>query len=109
MDAFERKAVPENLYEELRKAIPEKEDATRNLSGALEQVDSAGEHLAAVASGSVGENEASIDVEEQPARRRRGEFAGLHAVVVGAASAASTCAAGSTARSSNSSSARLTP
>jgi transketolase len=38
MDAFEKKTVPANLYEELRKAIPEKDDATRNLSGALEQV-----------------------------------------------------------------------
>ena len=38
LDAFERKAVPANVYDELLKALPDKEDATRNLSGALEQV-----------------------------------------------------------------------
>jgi transketolase len=37
-DAFEKKAVPANLYEELLKALPEKDDATRNLSMAFEQV-----------------------------------------------------------------------
>jgi transketolase len=38
LDAFEAKAVPANLFEELLKALPEKDDATRNHSGALEQV-----------------------------------------------------------------------
>jgi len=38
LDAFEKRAVLANLYDELLKALPEKEDATRNLSNALEQV-----------------------------------------------------------------------
>ena len=38
LDAFEKKTVPAGLYDELLKALPEKEDATRNLSGAIEQV-----------------------------------------------------------------------
>ncbi len=38
LDAFEAKAVPANLYETLLAAIPEKDDATRNLSGVLENV-----------------------------------------------------------------------
>jgi transketolase len=38
LETFEKRAVPANLYEELLKALPEKEDATRNLSAALEQV-----------------------------------------------------------------------
>jgi transketolase len=38
LDAFERKAVPDNLYEQLLKSLPDKDDATRNISGALEQV-----------------------------------------------------------------------
>jgi transketolase len=37
-DAFEKKAVPANLYDTLLAALPDKEDATRNLSNALEQV-----------------------------------------------------------------------
>jgi len=38
LDAFERKLVPENLYDELLKSLPDKDDSTRNLSGALEQI-----------------------------------------------------------------------
>jgi transketolase len=38
LDSFERKEVPASLYDELLKALPEKEDATRNLSAAAEQV-----------------------------------------------------------------------
>ncbi len=38
LDAFEAKAVPANLYEELLKAAPDKDDATRNHSGAIQQV-----------------------------------------------------------------------
>ncbi len=38
LEAFEKRTVPANLYDELLKALPEKDDATRNLSGALEQV-----------------------------------------------------------------------
>jgi transketolase len=38
LDAFEKKAVPANLYDELLKALPPKEDATRNTSNALQQV-----------------------------------------------------------------------
>jgi transketolase len=38
LDAFEKRAIPANLYDELLKALPEKDDATRNLSAALEQV-----------------------------------------------------------------------
>jgi transketolase len=38
LDAFEKKTVPANLYDELLKALPEKEDATRNLSNAIQQV-----------------------------------------------------------------------
>ncbi len=38
LDAFEKRTVPANLYDELLKAIPEKDDATRNLSNAMEQV-----------------------------------------------------------------------
>ena len=38
LDAFEKKFVPAGLYEELLKAAPTKDDATRNLFGALEQV-----------------------------------------------------------------------
>jgi transketolase len=38
LDTFEKKAVPANLYDELLKALPEKDDATRNLSAAIEQV-----------------------------------------------------------------------
>jgi transketolase len=36
-DAFQKKSVPSDLYEQLLKALPEKEDATRSLSAALEQ------------------------------------------------------------------------
>jgi transketolase len=38
LDAFEAKTVPDGLFEELLKVLPEKDDATRNHSGALEQV-----------------------------------------------------------------------
>ncbi|HXN31868.1 MAG TPA: transketolase [Polyangiaceae bacterium] len=38
LDAFEKKSVPASLYDELLKAAPAKDDATRNLFGALEQV-----------------------------------------------------------------------
>jgi transketolase len=38
LDAFEKKVVPPSLYEELLRAMPEKDDATRNISGAFEQV-----------------------------------------------------------------------
>jgi transketolase len=38
LDAFENKVVPGNLYDQLLKALPTKEDATRNLSNALQQV-----------------------------------------------------------------------
>ncbi|HEY2511224.1 MAG TPA: transketolase [Polyangiaceae bacterium] len=36
-DAFAAKSVPADLYDQLLKALPEKEDATRNLSNALQQ------------------------------------------------------------------------
>ena len=38
LDAFEQKTVPTDLYDQLLKALPDKEDATRNLSGAIQQV-----------------------------------------------------------------------
>ncbi|MGA7119901.1 MAG: transketolase [Polyangiaceae bacterium] len=38
LDAFEKKTVPAGLYEELLKALPSKDDATRNTFGALEQI-----------------------------------------------------------------------
>jgi transketolase len=38
LDAFEKKTVPADLYEELLKAAPDKDDATRNHSGAIEQI-----------------------------------------------------------------------
>jgi transketolase len=38
LDAFEKKLVPPSLYAELLRQLPEKDDSTRNLSGALEQV-----------------------------------------------------------------------
>ena len=38
LDAFEKRAVPANLYDELLRALPAKDDATRNLSNALQQV-----------------------------------------------------------------------
>jgi transketolase len=38
LDAFEQKIVPPSLFEELLKVLPDKDDATRNHSGALEQV-----------------------------------------------------------------------
>jgi len=38
LDAFEKKAVPPSLMDDLIKAVPEKDDSTRNHSGALEQV-----------------------------------------------------------------------
>ncbi|HLK37772.1 MAG TPA: transketolase [Polyangiaceae bacterium] len=38
LDAFEAKTVPADLYEHLLAALPDKEDATRNLSAAMEQV-----------------------------------------------------------------------
>jgi transketolase len=38
MDAFEKRTVPADLFDRLLAALPDKEDATRNLSGALEQV-----------------------------------------------------------------------
>jgi transketolase len=38
LDAFESKAVPADLYDRLLASLPEKEDATRSLMGALEQV-----------------------------------------------------------------------
>jgi transketolase len=38
LEAFEAKTIPAGLYDELLKALPEKDDATRNHSGALEQV-----------------------------------------------------------------------
>ena len=37
LDAFLAKTVPTDLYEQLIKAIPEKDDATRNLSNAIQQ------------------------------------------------------------------------
>jgi transketolase len=37
LDKFEARHVPDDLYEQLLKALPEKDDATRNLSNALQQ------------------------------------------------------------------------
>jgi transketolase len=37
-DAFEKKAVPADIYDQMLAALPDKEDATRNHSSALEQV-----------------------------------------------------------------------
>jgi len=37
LDKFEARHVPADLYEQLLKALPEKEDATRNLSNAIQQ------------------------------------------------------------------------
>jgi transketolase len=37
LDKFEARHVPDDLYEQLLKALPEKEDATRNLSNAIQQ------------------------------------------------------------------------
>jgi transketolase len=38
LDSFEARRVPDDLYEQLLQAIPEKDDATRNLSNVLQQV-----------------------------------------------------------------------
>ncbi|MBX3231030.1 MAG: transketolase [Labilithrix sp.] len=38
LDKFEARYVPEDLYEQLLKALPEKEDATRNISNAIQQI-----------------------------------------------------------------------
>src|SRR5690606_14615470 len=38
LDAFEARHVPETLYEDLLAALPSKDDATRGLSNALQQV-----------------------------------------------------------------------
>jgi transketolase len=38
LDAFEKKVVPDDLFDQLLKALPDKDDATRNHAGALEQV-----------------------------------------------------------------------
>lgn len=38
LDKFEAREVPADLYEQLLKALPEKEDATRNISNAIQQV-----------------------------------------------------------------------
>ncbi|WP_394838987.1 transketolase [Pendulispora rubella] len=37
LDSFLAKEVPADLYEQLQKALPEKEDATRNISNAIQQ------------------------------------------------------------------------
>ncbi|MFO0736130.1 MAG: transketolase [Labilithrix sp.] len=37
-EKFEARSVPDDLYEQLLKALPEKEDATRNLSNAIQQI-----------------------------------------------------------------------
>src|SRR5262249_28213811 len=37
-EAFWSKEVPADLYDQLLKALPEKEDATRNLSNAIQQI-----------------------------------------------------------------------
>jgi transketolase len=38
LDKFEARHVPEDLYETLLKSLPEKDDATRNLSNAIQQI-----------------------------------------------------------------------
>ncbi len=38
LDAFEKRAVPADIYKQLLAGLPAKDDATRNLMGALEQV-----------------------------------------------------------------------
>jgi transketolase len=38
LDKFEAKTVPDDLYDQLLKALPEKEDATRNISNAIQQI-----------------------------------------------------------------------
>ncbi len=38
LDAFEKKTVPSDLFEQLLKSAPDKDDSTRNHSGAIEQV-----------------------------------------------------------------------
>jgi len=38
LDKFEARHVPDDLYEQLLKALPEKDDATRNLSNAIQQI-----------------------------------------------------------------------
>ena len=37
-EKFEARSVPDDLYEQLLKALPEKEDATRNISNAIQQI-----------------------------------------------------------------------
>jgi transketolase len=37
LEGFSKKAVPADIYEQLLRAVPEKEDATRNLSNVLQQ------------------------------------------------------------------------
>src|SRR5690606_33876359 len=38
LDKFEARSVPEDLYETLLASLPEKDDATRNLSNAIQQI-----------------------------------------------------------------------
>ena len=38
LDKFEARTVPADLYDQLLKALPEKDDATRNISNAIQQV-----------------------------------------------------------------------
>jgi transketolase len=38
LDKFEARHVPDDLYDQLLKALPEKDDATRNLSNAIQQI-----------------------------------------------------------------------
>jgi transketolase len=38
LEKFEARHVPDDLYEQLLKALPEKEDATRNISNAIQQL-----------------------------------------------------------------------
>ncbi len=38
LDNFEARKVPDDLYDQLLKALPEKDDATRNLSNAIQQI-----------------------------------------------------------------------
>jgi len=73
-DAFEARTVPADLYEQLQKKLPEKDDATRNLSNALQQI--VAELVPSLIGGSADLGPSTKTLIKQTSSVARGEFGG---------------------------------
>src|SRR5439155_14561454 len=89
--------------------VGEEEVAAVGLAKSIEELGRSAKGLAALAARAIGQHQAAVDVEKQRPAARDPQPAGAHDAAAEVASIASTCAAGSTLRSSSSSSRMSAP